>query len=347
VSSPIVRRIEREAGVADLAGVLATRLGGADLTSLLLDVARRRSARRTPAELLAQHARDRTVEPSGIDARRLHRAVALALDAASSFEALELAPVAPLGLNAVLGGIDQNNALATVRGSEVLADPTTALALECARRRRAGEEDVRLCCASRLLRLQPFEGPALLQHFTVLALVSGGRALPAHARELGGLAEHLRTYLRLLAVARVSGAIVRVSDALVARTLDDLGIPRPPAAPDALDRLGDAASASPLQGRLQRLRRVVADVFPELARDFPTARLEVDLTREHALGYYDGLMLDVTVQGADGQTVDLADGGSVPWLGRLLADRRERLFVSGMGLDRLALAATAGLEPTC
>ena len=37
---------------------------------------------------------------------------------------------------AVLGGIDQNNVLTTIRNAEVLGDSTPALALECARRRR-------------------------------------------------------------------------------------------------------------------------------------------------------------------------------------------------------------------
>jgi fermentation-respiration switch protein FrsA (DUF1100 family) len=80
------------------------------------------------------------------------------LEAADGFDAVALAPVSPLWLNTVLGGIDKNNALATARGTEVLADPTTALSLEAALRRRDGERVVRACSVDRVLRLQPFPG---------------------------------------------------------------------------------------------------------------------------------------------------------------------------------------------
>src|SRR4051794_22005309 len=148
-------RIEREAGVPGLARVLAG-LAPSDLRSLLLEVMRAHAARRDPASLLAQYARDATVAPEASDARVLHRLNGLALDAASGFEAIELAPIAPLGLNAVLGRIDQNNLLSTIRNTEVLGDPTASLALECAVRRRSGEGLVRLCTVTRVTRLQPF-----------------------------------------------------------------------------------------------------------------------------------------------------------------------------------------------
>ena len=40
--------------------------------------------------------------------------------------------------------------------------------------------------------------------------------------------------------------------------------------------------------------------------------LLVDLTRTHAVGYYDGLQLDIDGT-TDGEPLDLADGGSVDW----------------------------------
>ncbi len=99
-----------------------------------------------------------------------------------------------------------------MRGTEVLADPTTALALEAALRRRGGADVVRLCSVDRVLRLQPFpEG--LSQHFGLLALVTAGRAEPSHAFEVRALGEHLRLHLRLLASLGHSTAIVEVADA--------------------------------------------------------------------------------------------------------------------------------------
>src|SRR5262249_19798561 len=101
----------------------------------MLHVYRERSARRTPAELLRQYETGKMFRSSGADTRAMLEIEQIAFACAASFEALDLPPVAPLGINAVLGGIDQNNCLATVRSAEVMADPTTAKALEIARRR--------------------------------------------------------------------------------------------------------------------------------------------------------------------------------------------------------------------
>jgi hypothetical protein len=59
--------------------VLAERLPGSDLQSLLLEVFRQRSPRRAAAELLAHRERDETVSPAPVDGRRVHEVEALAL----------------------------------------------------------------------------------------------------------------------------------------------------------------------------------------------------------------------------------------------------------------------------
>jgi hypothetical protein len=118
--------------------------------------------------------------------------------------------------------------MTTVRGSEVLADPTTALALEAATRRASGEDAVRRCAVSRVLRMQPLpDVPGFTRHFTLFALVSAGRSHAGHGFEV-----------RAMRVAR-----------------------------------------------------------------------------------------------------SIVDGGSVDWTQRLLSDRRERLFVSGLGLEMLVRLA--------
>jgi hypothetical protein len=63
-------------------------------------------------------------------------------------------------------------------------------------------------------------------------------------------------------------------------------------------------------------------------------RLLIDLTRTDGIAYYDGLQLriDATWRGTERE---VADGGSVDWAARRLSDRREHLFTSGIGLERL------------
>ena len=57
-------------------------------------------------------------------------------------------------------------------------------------------------------------------------------------------------------------------------------------------------------------------------------------TRTDGVTYYDGLQLriDATVHR---EQHELCDGGSVDWASRLLSDRREHLFTSVIGLERL------------
>src|ERR1044071_5944543 len=99
-----LRRIEREAGVPGIVDALGA-LAPTDLQSLLLHVFSAQAARRDPRTLLQRYERDGSLAPG----KPTHAHEALAFSAADGFEAVTLSPVSPLGLNAVLGRIDQNN----------------------------------------------------------------------------------------------------------------------------------------------------------------------------------------------------------------------------------------------
>lgn len=334
MASPIARRVSREVGVPDLLERLA-RVPPSDLQSLLLELTRLRAARRRVPDVAAQYGRDRTVRPARADPRALGRLVVAGFDSAAGYEALDLAPVEPLGVNSLLTAIDQNNILATVRGSEVVADPTVLLALEAAVRRREGVDVVRLCAAHRVLRQQAFEPPAP-QHFCLFALVTGARAQADHRSEVDTIGEHVRTHLALVAAARELGAalgrtVVRLSDTAIhtaaagegAAVTPDVPSPRDAIPPHLARRLGR---------RLRRLELAAATLAP-IAAAFDGEVL-IDLTRTDGVAYYDGLQLRIDAE-SHGQQQELADGGSVDWASRLLSDRREHLFTSGIGLERL------------
>jgi hypothetical protein len=294
----LLARIGREVGVPELPAALS-RLAPSDLTSTLLHAMRTHVAKRTPAALVRQHERDGTVRPAAIDARVLHRLDGVALDAAEGFEAVELAPVVPVGTNAVLGGVDQNNVLSTVRSTEVLADPTTALALECAVRRRRGASVVRLCAVARVLRMQPVPPVGgMTPHFRLLALVTAGRADLGHAFEVGAITSHVDVYRRLLGRLGVAPVDVELSDSR-----------RPVGAPPT-----------------EAVSRLVAAV----------ANASFDAHRTQGRHYYDGPMMQGSVVDGFGTRLAIVDGGLVPWTQLLLANRKERLFVSAIGLSLLA-----------
>jgi ribosomal protein S18 acetylase RimI-like enzyme len=352
---PIIERLRKLP--ADDPVQLIERLPASDLWSLMLHATRRRSAGRTPGQLLADRRRDPTLAPVPVDGHLLHEVERLALEAADAFELVTLSPIAPGGINAVLGGLDQNLSLATVRGSEVLADPTTSLALEAALRRRAGDEAPALCAVGRVLRMQRFGG-GWNQHFGLFSLVSAGRVTAGHGFALAALRSHIGVYLQLLASLRHAGlavgrVTVEVSDSgLLAGLCRDAGVDLRELA--ARDRAGEAEAEAllaeagialprfsrepPVDGpRGRRLGLVRSQVFEPLAARFPDAELGFRPGRLAAIGYYRGLLLNIDAE-LGGRRLSVADGGSTDWTQRLLSDRKERLFVSGIGVERLAVA---------
>src|ERR1700748_1514681 len=116
---------------------LAKDLPASQLWSLLLDVAERRAAGRSPSSVQQQWQRDRFVCPAYIDQRTLNELDGHLLRAAADYEALELSPLAPLGSCSAVALVSQNKIVSTIRGTEVVSDPTNLLALESARRLRA------------------------------------------------------------------------------------------------------------------------------------------------------------------------------------------------------------------
>src|SRR5262249_54604737 len=212
---PVIGRLRRSLGGDDPLTAIEV-LPVSDQRSLMVHVARMQAARRTPANLLADRVSADLYEPAPVDGRLLHEVEGSALDAAAEFEVVTLPPVAPAAVNTVLGGLDQNLSVATVRGGEVLADPTSSLALEVALRRRAGESAPALAATARVLRMQ--QAPAgWRRHFGLFVLASGGRTEPGDGFALTALHAHLAVYLGSLEHLRVAGhpvgdVTVEVSD---------------------------------------------------------------------------------------------------------------------------------------
>jgi hypothetical protein len=363
----IAAAVARDLGVPDLPDRLA-RLDASPLGSLLLAVYRAHAARVTPAALSAAHARAGRYQPSAIDARLLHHADGAAYAAAAAFEALDLAPVEPLGACAALGGLDPNLVLGALRGAEVLADPTVAIALEAARRRRdrAARQAVRhrFCASARCVRVQPV-APPLVPHFRLFALVSAGRDPGAHRFEREELVTHLSAWLTFAAGLRAAGfrvgrAEVELADlaaveallraqgvdpaevravaaghriGAAAEVLRGRGVDLPTDVRDPRRDLGALHARIPAEAAL-RLDRVLEGVVPAVTAAFPDVPVRVDLSRLEGLGYYPGLALRVRLEGPAGW-LPVGDGGFTTWTQALLDDRKERLLASAMGTEIL------------
>ena len=309
-----LRRVTAKLGGAALLEQLADELSGTDLTTLLLEVFRRRALRLRPAEVLSRYRTDRFVAPGTVDAAALRHAEGAMLAALpAQFDVLTLAPVLPLGSHTATGHVDPRNVIATIRGSEVAADPTNGLALEAAARRSellhsdprsAGQ--VRLAASQRVTRAQLFGGPVSFAHFQLLGAVTAGRDTGSHAFESEHLAEHIgigAAGLAALGLGRVTVAVTCLDDA----------------APRIL---------AAVREQLDALPNIEVTEAPE---------------RESGRAYYRCLCFKVFARrgnvDADQPGMEVADGGFTNWTAELLGNRKERLLISGYGLDRVAVLA--------
>jgi len=271
----VLTRVLRSLGGEEALDRLA-RLSGSDLTTVLLALMRRRAGALSGPDVLRQYKADRFVGPAQVPFAVLRAVEDRLLGALPpAFDVVGLAPVVPLGTCSAVAEMDQNNVLSTIRGTEVAADATNALALEAAVRRQACADDVRLAAVQRVVRAQRFEGPGRFAHFTLFAAVTAGRDRGSLAFERQHFAEHV-AFLR--------------------------------------EACGDV-----------EVRVTVLDPRFEAVRgEFPA-----DPSRR--TGYYQGLCYKVYLHGNE-----IGDGGFTDWTQRLTGNRKERLLISGVGVDRLA-----------
>ena len=282
-----------------------------DLQTLLLDVTRNRAAQVTPARLTQRWLQDRYVTPGNSDPRKVWQLEArLWALLPAAFTAMDLSPTTPLGTCTAVTPGSQDRIVSTVRGTEVVSDPTNVLALEAAHRRKTSpaSHPVHLACCHRVLRAQPFDGPGLLQHFRLFALVTSDRDRGSATTEATTLVTHLRFWIAALA------DLVPSRRATVSYTVFDF--------PPLAERIKDTVlpAIEPLPGNVT---------------------IEEDPDREHGRGYYERGAIKLYV---DGQ--EIGDGGFTDWTAQLTSDAKERCFTSCLSTERLTAFASEDRNPT-
>lgn len=289
-------RVLRQAGDPGIMDRLVG-LSGADLTTLLLRVMRLRTERLSPADVFRRYRADRFVTPADVPHARLRATEDRLISLLpAGFRPVTLAPVAPLGLHSVVGPVHQDKVVSTVRGNEVAADPTNGLALVAADARQ---------------RL----GPRSTEEVRLAATQRVVRA------QFTGRTPGLLAHFGLLGMVTAG------------RDTGDLEFERR----HAVEHLRYVATAlpGPLELRLTVWEPRYAVVADAVRAALPDVTVVDDPDREAGRDYYTGLAFKVHL--VDGTSrVDVGDGGFVDWTQRLLGNRKERLLISGIGIDRLA-----------
>lgn len=303
--SPALERILRRYG-GELLEVLGDRLSGSDLTSLLLEVTRRRAGRESHAGVMRRFASDRFVRPGPVPFAEVRWAEDRFIEAASPvFDMMLLAPLVPTGLHSAVARVDQNRVVSTVRATDVAADPTTGLALEAASRRRKligcdprSPGTIHLAAVQRVSRAQRFEGGMSYAHFTIAGLVSAGRDAGSQSFEGESVAEHVSVWGRV-----VAGSAVRRA------WIEWIGF--------------DPTASSPAQSAEEAARSVGLG-FRRAGRS------------SSGSDYYRRFRFKLIAE-VDDSEVDIGDGGDVDWAAGLVGSDKERMVISGLGVERLAV----------
>jgi hypothetical protein len=77
--------------------------------------------------------------------------------------------------------------------------------------------------------------------------------------------------------------------------------------------------------------QLINRISDNIRNDFPVV-LDTSATQNN---YYLGLQYKAIIQ-VHGQEIEIADGGFVDWTQQLLENKKERCFISGLGIDHLS-----------
>lgn len=342
-----------------------------DLTSLLLEVFRRKTQQQSSKQILKSYQEKYAyLGVSELDQRDIVKFDSIFYDVVPKyFRAVELSPVAPLGINGTLGKISQNNVLSALRNMEIIGDPTTALALEAAIERQklldsngTSSERINLCTSKRLLRLQPFDrAKGYMQHFKCFGMFTAGRDGDYKRFSSETLVEHIAIYLDFVAALNQRGfeienvtvhlSDIRILEQLITNTGIDrkiimenaqnpdfdpfrtyhINLPCTTKDMNNVDRL--QSNTYGITPSINLLTQIDRNAMALLKQRFLWAHFDFHLSRMAGIGYYANLCFHIFGTNHDGLLLQLADGGLTDWTQQLLHNKKEFCMTSGFGAD--------------
>lgn len=307
MAGKIGSKIESRTGNKELIEILTNQLSGSDLNSLLLEVFDKRRLKLTSPDLLKQYELNRFVHPAETDyIHLLEKSIkTLKLFSKHGFIPLQLSPLSPLGSCSVVAPVGQDKVVTALRNCEVLSDATNAIALHISllkkkklRALQQQSEHIKFSNVQQHVRSQPFSGKGFSAHFTIGCLVSSGMDTGSFAFEKKAIAEHFNAMT---------------------------------------DVLNSVFGFEKIYYKLQKRAgypdtgRLIAAVANQLRSEMMDIRVE---EKEQTNRYYKGIQFKAVITINDNE-IEIADGGFVDWTQQLLGNRKERMCISGFGLELL------------
>ena len=307
MAEKIGSKIGNRTGNKDLIEILADQLSGSELNSILLEVFDRRRSKLTAPELLKQYASNRFVQPAETNyIRLLEKSIeTLKIFSAHRFTPLHLSPLSSLGSCSVLAPVGQDKVVTALRNCEILSDATNAIALYISLLKKkkdnvslSPDEHIKYSSVQRHVRAQPVSEKGFSSHFSIGCLVSSGTDTGSYTFEKKAIAEHFAALTDVLHSVFSAGKVYYKLQKRPGYT-----------SPDHL-----------VAALLDHLHTLGLDV-------------RVDETAKQN-NYYHGIQFK-TVIAINGNEIEIADGGFVNWTQQLLSNKKERLCISGFGLELL------------
>jgi len=310
MENKIVNRILKETNVPNLLDILVN-LDSPDLQSLLLEVYKEKTKKLTPKYLMEQYKQNRYVKKANVDTQKSLEFDRLAFSLLpKDFEVIELSPVAPLGSASIMGFVDQNNILSTIRNNEVCSDSTNILALESALKRKKFknnskllQEKVKLVASHRIVRCQVFKNiPHAFAHFRLFSLTTAGRDTGSFMFEVDSISEHISYFINLF--TQLSKIELKINNIHVFLRVFD-----------------------------KTKTEIIKNLIDQLSKKHPKITFKIDETGKS--NYYQNLGYQIHAENNQKEMLLLVDGGFTNWTQKLSSNNKERFLISGLGGERL------------
>lgn len=306
MSNPAIEKLLRKLNDPTLMDKLVLGLNHTEFNSLMLEVFKQRAEKIQPSDLLKVYINNRFVEPAALDqVKYLESELSiLKLAIQHGFKDLELSPLAPIGSCSAVGLVDQNKIVSALRGTEVLSDATNVLALKASQKRISTHFDnsvVNLCSCHRLVRAQslpPIKG--FSAHFKIFSAVTAGRDKGNHEFEKASMLNHLQFYADYL--------VNELKLASVKFTLKEL------------EGNQDLTAGTKL--------------FEHLHSKLNLVPIEHNMVPKSKHQYYNRFRFSIDII-QDNQQINIGDGGFVDWSQKITSNKKERMLISGLGLELL------------
>ncbi|ULQ59264.1 hypothetical protein K7I13_12305 [Brucepastera parasyntrophica] len=302
----ILNRVLEQTGDPEILDKLLS-LPKADLNSLLLELFERHTGLCTPADILKAYRSNRFSVAGDADPLTVHTLETLLLTEAQKMDirTILLSPSAPLGSCSVFGCVDQYNVISSLRGTEMLSDPSNMLAIIIAdklkSRAAANITPLHYAATARVVRAQAFSGEGFFAHFGLFCMVSSGKDTGSYSSEKELLEKHLFFYRALLREQ------FRARLSIVLRKRSGY-------------KDGD--------GFFGKMTEAVQTMFPDTPLSFDYDDIDNK--------YYQGINFKIYMETGK-EKIEIGDGGFVDWMYQMLGSKKERCLISGIGLDRLLL----------